>query len=200
MNETKEHILKTTLVLFLQKSYKDVTMSEIVKMTGLSKGAFYHYFTSKEALFKEIVTIFMAMGGAAYSAFDNTSLKTFYNQYIESITTSIENLNNLVANSERKSANFNFFFILFEAVSRFPEFLEMELEMHKKDINAWTNVISAARKSGEIKSQSGDEEIADLFLYSADGVFLRFINNDNRKSFKEYLSNAFDTIYNNIKI
>ena len=39
-------------------------MKEIVEKTGLSKGAFYHHFSSKEILFKEIVLMFFAMGGA----------------------------------------------------------------------------------------------------------------------------------------
>jgi len=60
MNEAKEHILRTSLLLFLQKSYKEVTMREIVEKTALSKGAFYHYFSSKEQLFKEIVLMFLA--------------------------------------------------------------------------------------------------------------------------------------------
>ncbi|OIP04989.1 MAG: hypothetical protein AUJ97_01965 [Bacteroidetes bacterium CG2_30_32_10] len=64
MNDAREHILKTSLLLFLQKSYKDVTMSEIVEKTGFSKGAFYHYFTSKEELFKEIASNFFSMGAS----------------------------------------------------------------------------------------------------------------------------------------
>ena len=55
MNETKEHLLKISFLLFLQKNFKDVTMNEIVEKTGMSKGAFYHYFKSKEELFEEII-------------------------------------------------------------------------------------------------------------------------------------------------
>jgi len=44
MSDTKTHILMVSLKLFLQKNFKEVTMKEIVKETGLSKGAFYHYF------------------------------------------------------------------------------------------------------------------------------------------------------------
>jgi len=44
MNDTREHILKVAFNLFLLKSYKEVTMAELVEKTGMSKGAFYHYF------------------------------------------------------------------------------------------------------------------------------------------------------------
>lgn len=199
MNETKEFILKTSLILFLQKSYRDVTMNEIVQKTGLSKGAFYHYFSSKEALFKEIATMFLSMGGIEYSSFSNNSLKTFYCDYIDYLGNTFLEINKMVDEVDGKSSNFNFFLILFEAVSRFPEFLEMELELHKKDKEAWKNIISIARAGNEIQSSSTDEEIANLFLFCTDGVFIRFINNDKHVLYKDFLQKAFDTIYENIK-
>jgi AcrR family transcriptional regulator len=36
----------------MQKGYKEVTMKDIVDNAELSKGAFYHYFDSKEKVFK----------------------------------------------------------------------------------------------------------------------------------------------------
>jgi AcrR family transcriptional regulator len=199
MNDTKEHILKTSLLLFLQKSYRDVTMREIVEKTGLSKGAFYHYFTSKEELFKEITNMFLSMGAVNYSSFSKVSLKAFYNQYVEFIDNSLLEMSNMVITSGDKSINLNFFLILFEAVSRFPEFLRVELEFHMKDIEAWKNIISIAREKGEILSSSSDEEIANLFLYCTDGVFLRFINSYEPKTYKDFLTLAYDTLYENLK-
>lgn len=199
MNDAKKHILRTSLILFLKKSYKDVTMKELVETTGLSKGAFYHYFSSKEALFKEIVALFLSMGAVDYEEFTKDSLKTFYVQYIDFLNNSMLAMNKLVSGSDKGSFEFNFFFIMFEAATRFPEFLKMEIEMHKKDMQAWESIIATARKKREVKSKSSNEEIANLFLYCADGVFLRFINSDSPKAFKDYLLNAYNTIYNNIK-
>lgn len=51
---TKTKILKTALQLFLKKGYKDVTYTELIKKTGLSKGAIYHHFTSKEELLASV--------------------------------------------------------------------------------------------------------------------------------------------------
>ena len=198
MNDTRDYILKTSLLLFLQKSYRDVTMREIVEKTGLSKGAFYHYFTSKEELFKEIAGMFLSMGAVNYSSFSKYSLKTFYRQYIDVLNKSLSDMGNMVASSAEKSFSFNFFLILFEAVSRFPEFLAIELDFHNKDVEAWKNIIAIARQKGEIKSVSSDDEIAKLFLYCTDGVFLRFINNDKQASFNNLLSKTYDTIYKNL--
>ena len=200
MIDTREYILKTSLLLFLQKSYKDVTMKEILDKTKLSKGAFYHHFDSKEALFKEIVMLFFATGQQDYSTYNAANLRDFYRQYVENIGDSIAELNQMVSNSNFGSGTINFFFIMFEAVNRFPEFLSLELQQHKNDLDEWKKVIARARAKKEIVSSSSDEEIANLFLFCSDGVFIRFINNDQQLTFKTYLLNAFDTIYANLVV
>ncbi|HBH24957.1 MAG TPA: hypothetical protein DDY13_16255 [Cytophagales bacterium] len=55
MKDTQKHILETSLQKFLEKSYKEVTLKELVEASGLSKGAFYHYFSSKEELYQKAV-------------------------------------------------------------------------------------------------------------------------------------------------
>jgi AcrR family transcriptional regulator len=43
----------------MQKSYKAVTLKDLIAATGLSNGAFYHYFENKEQLFKEVADHYM---------------------------------------------------------------------------------------------------------------------------------------------
>ncbi len=199
MNKTKENIIKKSLMLFLRKSYRDVTMRDIVEATGLSKGAFYHYFRSKEDLFREITSMFFTMGHTDYKTFDHNSLYIFYNQYLDIKDKSFRKIEELFRESGEENASYNFFFILFEAVSRFPDFLELELSMYKDEVRIWKNVIKNARSLKEISSLSDDRQIADLFLSSTDGVFIRFLNNDRKSTYVNDLKNIFDTIYENIK-
>ncbi|MGD2034024.1 MAG: TetR/AcrR family transcriptional regulator [Bacteroidales bacterium] len=199
MNETKEHILKTSLLLFLQKSYKEVTMKEIVEKTGMSKGAFYHYFVSKEDLYREIVLLFFSMGTIDYDEFPPDSLNGFYKRYLEYIDGSFKKLYGLVDSQEEETVSLNLFLILFEAVSRFPEFLELEQKEYNNALKAWTKVISQAKVNGEIRSQTSDTDIAELFLYCTDGVFIRYLNSNSKKSYSRKLSVAFDALYANLK-
>jgi AcrR family transcriptional regulator len=53
MTNTKEHILFTALKLILKKGYGNLTMSELVTASGMSKGAFYHYFRSKDEIYNQ---------------------------------------------------------------------------------------------------------------------------------------------------
>ncbi|WP_379969507.1 TetR/AcrR family transcriptional regulator [Ectobacillus sp. sgz5001026] len=51
--ETKKKILDTSLHLFTLRGYNQVTVDEIVKESGTSKGAFYNHFQSKYEIFLE---------------------------------------------------------------------------------------------------------------------------------------------------
>lgn len=51
--KTKKHILDTALLLFSKKGYDNVTVEEIVKVSGTSKGSFYAHFKSKYEIFLE---------------------------------------------------------------------------------------------------------------------------------------------------
>ena len=55
MADGKTRILESSLNVFLAKGYEAASMMDLVRASGLSKGAFYHYFPSKEVLFRAIV-------------------------------------------------------------------------------------------------------------------------------------------------
>jgi AcrR family transcriptional regulator len=53
--ERRASLLSAAARLFLEKDYKDILMVEIARAAGLAKGTLYLYFSTKEALFLELV-------------------------------------------------------------------------------------------------------------------------------------------------
>jgi AcrR family transcriptional regulator len=51
--ETRTQIIKAALELFAQEGYEAASVSDISKAAGVSKGAFYHHFPSKQILFQQ---------------------------------------------------------------------------------------------------------------------------------------------------
>jgi AcrR family transcriptional regulator len=51
--QTKRKILESALNLFSKKAFDNITVDEIVKLSGTSKGAFYTHFKSKYEIFLE---------------------------------------------------------------------------------------------------------------------------------------------------
>jgi TetR/AcrR family transcriptional regulator, transcriptional repressor for nem operon len=53
--QTKENILSTSETLFLEQGYDKTSMQDIVNASGVSKGAIFHHFKSKEAIFNAVM-------------------------------------------------------------------------------------------------------------------------------------------------
>ncbi len=52
--EAKNRIIKVAIGLFSKKGYHDTTMDDIASELGVSRGAIYQYFESKEAILQDI--------------------------------------------------------------------------------------------------------------------------------------------------
>jgi AcrR family transcriptional regulator len=53
--ETHTHILESAYQLFSRNGYDASSVADICQLAGVSKGAFYHHFPSKQALFMELL-------------------------------------------------------------------------------------------------------------------------------------------------
>lgn len=200
MNDTREHILDTALTLFLQKSYKGVTMKDIVVNTGLSKGAFYHYFESKEKLFEEVINSFTA----SFAVFENLddskfTLAEFY-QHMAAVTNDFQKkLFEKNINSNNAMFTANFYFMLFDGIILLPGFREKMLRYQKKELKTWISVITRAKKTGEIKSSIPDRQIAKIFVSTADGIMLGVIVGDQFDALKKELVSLWHSFYESLK-
>ena len=52
--QTVEKILNAAAALFAEKGYQSTTLQDIIDATGLSKGAVYHHFRSKEEIARKV--------------------------------------------------------------------------------------------------------------------------------------------------
>lgn len=57
--ETRRNILEAATLLFSKTGYDATGVAEICQAAGVSKGAFYHHFTSKQAVFMELLNSYL---------------------------------------------------------------------------------------------------------------------------------------------
>ncbi len=53
--KTRKHILATATALFAEEGYEATSIELVLRSTGISRGALYHHFASKDALFKAVL-------------------------------------------------------------------------------------------------------------------------------------------------
>ncbi|WP_462413386.1 TetR/AcrR family transcriptional regulator [Neobacillus sp. Marseille-QA0830] len=56
MNDRKQHVIKMANQLFIDKGFFSTSIQDILEYSGISKGTFYNYFTSKNELLMAIIT------------------------------------------------------------------------------------------------------------------------------------------------
>lgn len=183
--ETKSKIIEYSTKLFLDKGFKGVTLSDILKETGLSKGAFYHHFSSKEELFVELMKFLIdEFANIPYDMFDNSSLYNFYIDYI----------NHLTNQPEKKVINsFQYTTLLYDAIKIIPDLKNRIKIIKETEEKNWINVVRKARVNGEIDTPMSDEQITKMFLSSSSGIGINqsSIDDGDRKSILIDLWNAF---------
>jgi AcrR family transcriptional regulator len=56
MNDRKQHVINKAQQLFIEKGYQATSIQDIIDFSGISKGTFYNYFSSKNELLMAIFT------------------------------------------------------------------------------------------------------------------------------------------------
>lgn len=199
MNDSREHILTISLQLFLQSSFKDVTMKEIVEKTGLSKGAFYHYFNSKEQVFEEVIRFFFEdFFIEDFHGYSHDSLAMFIRDALKAMDDKLRSAK-IILQDKDHAFNANHYYLLFDALKMMPDFKQELMKRQKNELKAWTKIISIGRKNGEIRSDMTDEQVAKLFIYTSDGVGITLIMLEEIKNTKKEMQIMWEGLYNALK-
>ncbi|MDR0756974.1 MAG: TetR/AcrR family transcriptional regulator [Tannerella sp.] len=196
MKETKEHIVKTAFLLFMKKSYKAVTLKEIIRETGLSNGAFYHYFESKEQLFKEVINSHLFhMVRHVYESPSSDSLWNFIQNTLNGMMDIYNGMHDYLS-----EGGVNFLMFMFEAIRQFPEMQEEINKLHKLEFASWIEIIEVAKLKGEIRSELPTEDIARMFIYLPDGAYMDYCIHGNIVKYKFGTRKLWEGLYNMLKI
>ncbi len=199
MNDSREHILRTAFVLFLHKSFKEVTLKEIVEKSGLSKGAFYHYFPSKEKLFHEIVeSFYFKILKIDFGSFNNSSFYDFYHDVLNHTVTKFWGIKEFLDDSYDDD-DITYFTLMLDAVKLFPGFQEQVKDVHSHELTGWEQAIQSALDRGELKSRMTARQIAQLFIYSSDGITPHLVMAGRIRAVHSEIKALWDALYDDLK-
>ena len=152
MKPSRDHILDTAFRLFFAKGFKEVTMAELVRVSGLSKGAFYHYFESKADLYNSVLEKFLLSNMEHFAARydESTSLRENLKALFLQSAGMAEQIRS--SDDEASSGMFNYLMFLQRAMQN-PVFREKVQEFNLQYENGFAAWISIAQQKGEIKNE-----------------------------------------------
>ena len=185
--------------LFLERGYKEVSLKDISDAVGLTKGAFYHHFTSKEDMFRQIVENYLIEGSDRfYKNCSRTNLKQFMYDYLEELIAYMDKMQQKIYTKSNRSG-ISFFQILFDALKIFPDFADKLKEVHENERKVWEEVINNARANGEIRKEFNSKQLAKTFISINDGLGMHSMLEGRFEEVNGEIFTMWNTVYNLIK-
>lgn len=195
MNDTREYIIDQAYLLFLNRSYEAVSISDLSKAIGLTKGALYHHFLNKEELFKAVIDKYL-MIIEIKGNFDEMTLA----EYIKLSYTHLKNVINHMFKEDYNYSPINYFSMFIDAFRHYSFFAEEKGKLFAAEPEKIKKVLENAIKSGEIRSDVNTSIMAMNIFSLTIGIAGNLIQNVTPTKAVELLQIQLDEIYKLLKI
>lgn len=174
MKNTREKILSEAFKLFLKRGYNGVSMNDLVKSSGLSKGAFYHYFAGKEELFCEAVTgsFFPEMGE---TSFEPSVTSTLEENLVAIVRFKADIFKKMQKRTGIKSFDSGYFTLIFDGVNRSAAFRDALKLAGSAEETMLKKVFKQAKLNGELVTSLKAGELAHMYSSMLDGMELHAV-------------------------
>ena len=174
MNDTRGFIIDEAFKLFLNHSYEAVSISDISKAIGFTKGALYHHFRNKEELFKSVVDKYMFIPEIIA---DVETISLF--EFIQLSITQAEKVIRSLFSSSLVFTPINYMSLFTDAFRHCPGYAELKGIFIDSEIEKTRNVLENAVKSGEIRSDINVALIATNFFSINMGLAGNLVRNNS---------------------
>lgn len=191
---TKANIIDCSYSLFLSSSYETVTINDICKVLGLTKGALYYHFTSKEELFKRVVDKYFVMYKPLVVT-ENTTLACL----IKNSLVSIEDTLDLLVKGKPDLTTVNYMNFICDVFRYYPSFAEQKQNWIELELGKIKYVLDNAILNGEIRGDIDTRLIAINYLSIIVGITSNVIYDGLEDFSLEMLQRQLDAFYKTLK-
>jgi len=174
MENTKEFIIDEAYKLFLDHSYEAVSISDISKAIGFTKGALYHHFKNKEELFKCVVDKYLYIPDAIVDV-ETVSLA----EYIQIGIAEAEKIIKKLFGFTLVFTPINYMSMFADAFRHYPGYAELKGAFIGNEIEKTKKVLENAIKSGEIRDDINTSLIATNFFSINMGLAGNLVRNNS---------------------
>jgi TetR/AcrR family transcriptional regulator, transcriptional repressor for nem operon len=195
MSDTKEYIIDQAFKLFLSKSYEAVSISDISKSIGFTKGALYHHFLNKEELFKAVIDKYLKIIGLG----DFKEGLTLA-EYIEANIAYIKHIVQMLSIDEQPFIPVNYLSLLIDALRHYPGYADDKEQLFNVEVAKLEIILDQAVKNGEVRIDIDTSLVALNFLSITVGITTNlFRQNSPAQAMASYQSEMYE-FYKILKI
>ncbi len=185
---TKRKILDAATLLFNENGYHKTSIQDICEKAGVSKGAFFHHFPTKELLFLEILNEFLEKLDIRIKEIEKKSKNV-----LQAMIDMTKILEEIFIISENKLTIFLEFVKQAEKNDDIMKSLSKQFEKFEKYIE---NLIENGKREGSIKKEINSKFFSSLIVSLSIGMILRksLFKYDKKALSKELFNFIFNSI------
>ncbi len=198
MTSTREHILFTALKLILKKGYGNITMNELVKASGLSKGAFYHYFKSKDQIYFETLDKYFFSYMASFDLTYNKDL-SFKSNLLQILTMFIEFASEIETMIGPENPMISYYNTLLESAIRSDDIRKKVSNYYELWLDSITGWIQIAQSNNEIDPNLNPEILSKHIGGLMEGIMIIYSFQNKEKNLEKYFNEIFYQFFELIK-
>ena len=162
-NETHQTIMQVAQQLFATKGYNGTSMNDIVKESGVSKGAIYNHFESKEKLFIALLDLETELG------LDNVvSLMNGSTDSIERLKNAIKYTFSTSVACPREVCMMQIEFMI--TASRIDTIKPALINRYNLIHKFFVDIIEEGKRNGDIRQDVDSEGLVSLVYATLDGL------------------------------
>ena len=163
IKHTRKDVLDAGEKVLRSQGYGETSLADIIATSGIPKGSFYNYFSSKDAFVSEVMDLYSQRLGRFIDNYLDDKNYTPYNR-LENMYRSLIDINN----AESYSKGCLVGNMMNEVAGRSERMAEDSLKQYNEWIDKITDCISEGQAQGEIIK---DVEARDLANYIHGGFF-----------------------------
>ena len=164
----KEELFNATFRLFILHGYDGVSLGDIEKATGMSRGAIFHYADSKLDLFRQVVEQYVLDRQSIDTKIrvgEDPSLSEFIDAYIDGVKRTMTELMMLMGEGVTfVECSRAYLSIIQQTAVLFPDLSERQQQSITREQQVWQQVISRSVERGEVQPDIDMELMAQTFI------------------------------------
>ncbi|MDC7219072.1 MAG: TetR/AcrR family transcriptional regulator [Spirochaetales bacterium] len=171
--DTRENILDLTFRTLLEEGYEKVSLNSLIRKSRLTKGAFYHYFQSKDELIEEVINTYL-ISQIEQFARELEKGKGSTTEKLSSMAERIEIILGHLFPSGSEEQVSDFFSLLMGVARDNENIRKMEKRTAQTIITFICHIIDEGKAGGAVRDEVEAKETARLIYYSVRGTMMEW--------------------------